>query len=360
MLKSRRSWFQTGLQAVSVLWQRVWGLADRYLVAIAASQRWLAAIYYTICNAGFSYEQRAFLRGRRAYAQALVAPRQSMALLRRYIHRLEKGLLMQPRRVPFGLGYLGRTVKAYVTAVGSGQVHPGELQWAHDVLTEYFRVCDGHPAVRTWQERFAATASPLTADLANPCIPYCRQEATRGPITVEHLLQLARYRRSVRWFLPQPVPREMIDSAVIVGGYSPSACNRQPYEFRIIDDPELLRVVTALPLGTAGYAHNIPCLAVVIGNQRNYFDERDRHLIYIDGSLAIMAFIFALEAQGLSTCCINWPEIAVKDDEMAAALGLQGDQRPIMCVAIGYPDPQGQVAYSAKKDLSIIRRYNFE
>lgn len=35
-------------------------------------------------------------------------------------------------------------------------------------------------------------------------------------------------------------------------------------------------------------------------------------------------------------------------------------KRPIMCLAIGYPDPEGMVANSTKKSLSQLRRYNFE
>ena len=174
------------------------------------------------------------------------------------------------------------------------------------------------------------------------------------------LISLAKRRRSVRWFLPRPVPREMIDAAIEVAGQSPSACNRQPFQFRIFDDPELVQRVVQLPMGTAGYGHNIPVMVVLIGQQRNYFDERDRHLIYIDGSLATMGFVYALEAQGLSSCCINWPDIESREAALGELLGLSGDERAVMCLAVGYPDPEGLVAYSQKKPLGQLRRYNFE
>jgi len=166
--------------------------------------------------------------------------------------------------------------------------------------------------------------------------------------------------RSVRWYEDKKVPRQAVDKAIEIAGLSPSACNRQPYYFHVIDDPELLDKVVRLPMGTAGYSSNIPMMIVLVGQMRNYFHERDRHLIYIDGSLAAMSLVYALEVQGLSSCCINWPDIPVREKAMADLLSLNEDERPIMCVSVGYPDPDGMVAYSAKKPLAEIRRFNFE
>jgi hypothetical protein len=45
---------------------------------------------------------------------------------------------------------------------------------------------------------------------------------------------------------------------------------------------------------------------------------------------------------------------------MAELLNLDPDERPVMLVAIGYPDPDGLVANSTKKSLSQLRTYNFE
>jgi nitroreductase len=177
-------------------------------------------------------------------------------------------------------------------------------------------------------------------------------------VAFDQLLVLARRRRSVRWFLPKPVPRALIEQAMVVAGLSPSACNRQPYVFRVFDDPDLLREVVQLPGGTAGWAEQIPMMIVVIGELRNYYGERDRHLIYIDGSLAAMSFVYAAETLGLGTCCINWPDIEEDERRAEQVLGLEPDQRPVMFIAVGFPDPEGMVAWSEKKPLDQILRFN--
>jgi nitroreductase len=200
-------------------------------------------------------------------------------------------------------------------------------------------------------------AVPIAAT-AETCVPYLRNLAKPIGISVAQLRTLAQHRRSVRWFRKEPVERSVIDAALEIGLQAPSACNRQPFQFRIFDREDLVREIVALPFGTGGYRENIPVIAVVVGQQRNFFSERDRHLIYIDASLAVMGFLYGLEVQGVSSCCINWPDVADRESSMARLLGLEPDERPVMLIAIGYPDPEGMVAASAKKSLDVLRSYN--
>jgi nitroreductase len=110
----------------------------------------------------------------------------------------------------------------------------------------------------------------------------------------------------VRWYLQKPVPRELIDKALDVGLQAPSACNRQPFEVRILDDPALVREIAALPMGTVGLHHNFPTILVWVGRLRSFAHHRDRHVPYIDAAMAAMGFQLALETLGLSSCCLNW------------------------------------------------------
>ena len=114
----------------------------------------------------------------------------------------------------------------------------------------------------------------------------------------------------------------------------------------------------ALPAGTKGWGPNAPVVVVLVGQLRAYFDPRDRHLIYIDGSLAAMGFMLALETLGLSSVPINWPDVASREKKLAKLLDLEPDQRAIMFMAVGYPDPDGMVAYSHKQHLDHLRVWN--
>lgn len=324
-----------------------------------SKSRLLTRLYYFIVNPAFAREQQAVLAGRVHYQAQGLSVRENRFMLRRNTHRLEKGLLMRPRRPIFAVDYVEETVDTYaflLTKNAEDQADDTDLKWSHDVLEEYFAVVEQHPQIDRARRQFFSVENGYSGE--KRFVPYRRNLDTQPQVTFEALLNLARRRRSVRWYQQRSVPRELIDKAVELASLSPTACNRQPYQFLIFDDPELVNSVAQLPKGTQGFYQNLPVIVALVGELQAYFSERDRHVIYIDAALAAMAFMFALETLGLSSCPINWPDIEDREEEAAKLLGLAVDQRIIMFLAVGYPDPDGLVAYSQKKQLTNLRRYN--
>ena len=309
------------------------------------------SLFYSLFSHKFSTEHIAVQKGIQRYHTS-----HSSVCLRRNIHRIEKGLTMKERRNTFALDYLEETVACYLEEADRAP-SSSDVKWAYDVLEEYFSVVESTPVVEDCAVRVRAKGRPSGDDKKAPRVP-----ANHGDpaVSFEELFKLAESRHSIRWFDGRTVSRDLVDKAVILAGQAPSACNRQPFEFRLIDDQDLLKKVAAIPMGIVGYEDNIPMLAVIVGKLDSFFDERDRHLIYIDGSLAAMSFVLALQSLGLSTCCINWPDIQGKDQEMSTALNLEVYERPVMLVAIGYRDEDALVPYSQKKNIDQLRRYNFE
>ncbi len=335
---------------------------QRFMLCLASKSGFLCSVYYALCSASFWREHRAVVHSRLKHMKEATGPCGGQYILRRNIHLLEKGLLMRPGRGLFGLDYIRETVGCYARAVELGRTSPElvseiELQWTSDVLTRYFEAVGPHPVIDELRNRFRTLHAAVPARVLT-AVPY-RQDLARPPsIKYEDLLELARRRRSVRWFLQKAVPRTMIDQAIAVAALSPSACNLQPFEFRVFDDAELTRKIASIPTGTVGFSHNLPVVVVLIGKSHAWPSEQDRHLIYIDASLAAMTFLFALEARGLSSCCINWPDSQPQERRMTGLLGLEPDERVIMLIALGYPDPDGLVGYSQKKPLAQLRSFN--
>lgn len=319
-----------------------------------------SAVYYFFFSRAFRREQHAVLNGRWLYTKMSRSAQSSEFLLRRNIHRLEKGLISRPRRSVFARAYIGETVESYMLqlrAAGariSESTHP-DLCWAGEVLERYFTEIGDDEAVAAARHRFEGRRSVESKTF--PLSPFKRGDEP-PPVSYEDLQKLARRRRSIRWFQSRPVPRDLIDKALKIAVQAPSACNRQPYSFRIFDEPDQVQEVGRLALGASGFVQNFPAVAVLVGQQRAYFDERDRHVIYIDASLAAMSFLFALETVGLSSCCLNWPDRERQEKKMEKRLDLAPDERVVMLIAIGYPDPEGLVPASGKKHLDTIRRYN--
>ena len=314
------------------------------------------ALRRLITRATYARERTAVAAGLAQYRLTRGLTRTS-PLLRRNIHRLEKGLVMQPRKAVFAEDYIHETVRAYEQALRVPDFDSAELQWAGAVLAAYFAALTNVPTLASLREEYRALASVQAAHTAP--VPRAQQSIPKAEVRFADFHALCRQRRSVRWFTRESVPRDLIDQALSAALEAPSACNRQPLFFRYIDDqPEAARVAS-IAMGTAGYAHNIPALMIVLGDLSAFESARDRHLIYIDGALVAMQLMLALETLGLSSCPINWPDIEVLEQQMDRALELPKHIRPVMLLAIGYADPMGGVPYSAKKSShSLLRTHN--
>jgi len=348
------------------LFQRITGkikrTLDQWLYPAFATLPVLSGLYYGLFSGRFNREHRAVLQGRKIYAQ-----QSGSFLLRRNVHRLEKGLIMRPRRDVFAREYIEETITAYHQQQQNAGCDAGLLKWAHDVLAEYFSVVQDSPEILRARELFmagprgnnsaAGAGNDAENNAENRFMPYRRDLAPLA-IGIDDFEALCKRRRSVRWFEQKPVPRPLIDRALAAGIQAPSACNRQPYDFRIFDDKEMVQKILEIPMGSKGFAENVPALAVVVGHLDAYFDERDRHVIYIDSSLASMGFLLALETQGLSSCILNWPDMEPQESQMEELLNLGPAERVVMLIVFGYPDPEGSVPFSCKKSLDNIRTYN--
>ena len=337
--------------------QRMRADVDVILASNASRWGWSAKLYYAFYRHDFDREMRSVLSARRRYHRAITGIQPSSYLLRRNIHRLEKGLIMKPRRAVFGDGYIGETVNYYLLCRANNALVSSECRWAEDVLASYFSVVGTTPKIELARKLFESSTLQMRSSLEVPAyVPFRYSSLSPSQVNYDDLTALCERRHSVRWFDDQPVPGALLDAAIAVAATAPSACNRQPYKFYVFDDPERARKVGSIPMGTAGFSDNFQSLIVVVGDLSAYPMEKDRHIIYIDSGMAVMQLQLALETLGLSSCTINWPDIERHEREMAELLNLADYQRPTMLVAVGYADANALVPYSAKKtfgDLAV-------
>jgi nitroreductase len=351
---------------------------------------------------------------------------QALSELKRNLHRLEKGLIMRPRKAIFALDYIENTLQllftlttyartclieraelvttqADATAVSTTPLVQllTHLDYANQVISAYFAATtDWHlqqqeiaglpHAFSQWQQLDFAALQNLrqrasvqgeqtvqglvnhgmhasninsvqvrthesnrhTEDVNNISamgkVPFPAAERVQSDVSYTDFYHLCQQRRSVRHFLPTPVPTPLLQQALYAAALAPSACNRQPYRFIFVNENPLLAKLAKLPLGTQGYHAHIPAILVVIGDLSAYPLERDRHVIYIDSSLAAMQAMLAMETLGLSSCAINWPDIDRYEIQIKSLLPLADYERVIMLMAVGYADPSAGIPHSEK------------
>lgn len=333
-----------------------------FILPLAHKNKLTSNIYYLISNE-FSNEHQAVLKGRKAYYELLKDIGKTCALLRRNTHRLEKGLIMRPRREVFAEGFIQETVNCYKDAVQSKELAETEIKWATDVLDEYFKVVGSTNIIEQAREVYTDIRQQLprvlelTADFPSDNAsykPYSYERLPSTDISFDELRQLFIRRRSVRWYQDKKVPLSLIQQAANIASFAPSACNRQPYRFLFCNKKEKAVAIAKCAGGTKGFAENLPAIIAIVGDLSAYPYERDRHLIYIDGSLAAMQLMLALETLGLSTCSINWPDVAANERKIRKIINLKDYERVVMLMAVGYADCEGGIPYSQKKENQLI------
>ncbi|RHW74865.1 nitroreductase family protein [Colwellia sp. RSH04] len=329
------------------------------LAPLFSTSPFLARLYFACFNKSYQREQFANLSGMVAYKKRIVDNAQpSNPLLRRNIHRIEKGLIMQPLKPVFALDYIEQTQEAYFSSLNSENHQHEELLWAGAVLAKYYNVVNVEQSelLTKLVKEFEAN-SRVTADATHKFTPYKNSELLRSALSYQEFYDFIQVRRSTRWFKQSNVCRQKIKNAIELASQAPSACNRQPYQFYVVDKKPLVSKVSKLAIGSSGFADNIPTIVAVVGDYSFYEHERDRHVIYIDASLAAMQFMQALPTLGLSSCPLNWPELAVQDKKISKLLKLADYKRVIMLIAVGEAEEEGGIPFSQKKTSEQLTQF---
>jgi nitroreductase len=327
-----------------------------------ASREFLSRIYYGFFSPSLGREAKSVLSGRIKFYQQSLDEGGTEFGLRRGLHRLEKGISMVPRRSVFASLYIEEVVNAFSTRYRSKEFQVDakreQMEWGESVLVNYFQIVQPGQDVRVDRARALFEKRNREEALSLTKKPYAEADRQGARLGYEELLKLAKFRRSVRWFTGEAVPREVFEKAAMIATQAPSACNRQPFRYRFFDDPQMVKKVAKLPPGVREIADNFASFVVIVGRLEAYFDEKDRHLIYIDSSLATMLLILGLETLGVSSCCINWPDSEPEESDMRQLLKLKDHERAVMCLALGYATSDGMIPYSGKKPPSDLVVYN--
>ncbi|WP_010662398.1 nitroreductase family protein [Marinilabilia salmonicolor] len=315
----------------------------------------LRRFYFAFFSSTFSAEMRQYIHGRYFYLKRSRGPVFNESLLRRNVHRLEKGLMAEERKPVFGLDFIGQTVQQFSASVA--EAGPSDLNdWAFDILNEYFKIVGESPVIHDACQYFSSVV--YTKSLPGQSkLPFVKLPPDADAFT--HFQKLLNIRKSVRSFVPGSNPsRDQIQQGVRMAATAPSSCNRQPFRFIVLEDRESVVAVSKLAGGARSFAEGIPSLAVVVGSTSVSPSPGDRHLMYIDGSLASMNFMLALESMGVSSCPINWPDNKTPEKALRKIVALEKFERPVMLIAMGQAAGTGLVACSVRKGVPELLEFH--
>ena len=190
---------------------------------------------------------------------------------------------------------------------------------------------------------------------------------------------LIRSRRSIRRYTTTPVSRLLIERLLETAIWAPSAHNRQPWRFAVIEADsvkltlamamgERLRAdrpadgdpVEAVEADAARSRARITSAPVVIAvcltmaDMDRYPDTRRKKAEYLmaaqSAAMATQNFLLAAHAEGLGACWLCAPLFC--PDAVREALALPADWEPQALITLGYPANDGKPP--ARKPLASV------
>lgn len=187
-------------------------------------------------------------------------------------------------------------------------------------------------------------------------------------------------RRSCRMFAPTPVPREIIEEAILAAGSAPSGANHQPWHFAVIASPELKHRIrlaaekeeaafysgkagdewleALAPLGTdadKAYLDIAPWHIIVFGQRRGGIepgDDKTNYYVTESVGIACGLLLATLHRAGLATLTHTPSPMGF----LREICGRPRDEKPYMVIVVGHPAADASVPLHAlrKKPLDQI------
>ena len=138
-------------------------------------------------------------------------------------------------------------------------------------------------------------------------------------------LEAIRKRRSVRNYTGDPIPREDLEKIVDAGRLAASGNNRQPWDFIVVTDREMINKlkVAAQWMDKAGVI-----IAVVLDPTSLWWLE--------DGSAAVENMLIASTALGYGSCWLEGYTLPL-EEKFKELLGVPDEKRLLTLVPIGVP-----------------------
>ncbi len=142
-------------------------------------------------------------------------------------------------------------------------------------------------------------------------------------------------RRSIRKFQDKSVEKEKIKLLLEAGMAAPSASNSQPWEFVVVDDPEVLKKLKAnMPLGK----FNSPLCIIVCGNPDIANRKTAARMFWVqDCSAAIENMLIAAVGLGLGSVWCGVHPLFILEKRIKDVLNIPKDVTPLGFIQFGYP-----------------------
>ena len=161
----------------------------------------------------------------------------------------------------------------------------------------------------------------------------CDKQETASSSTIEDIMT----RTSVRAYTGQEVESGKIDTLLRAAMAAPTAANKQPWRFVVINEKPMLDSISA-NFRSMSMAQNASVAIVMCGDSNDFFEGDAREYWVQDVSAATENLLLAAHAMKLGAVWCGIYPIPDNVAKFSKLLHLPENIIPMACVCIGYPD----------------------
>lgn len=145
-------------------------------------------------------------------------------------------------------------------------------------------------------------------------------------------LDVIKSRRSIRRFTQEKIPRETLIRITGAGSLAPSAGNRQPWEFIIVNSPELIEYITPRLgwLGGPPEEESRPAAYIALLMEKGV-SSSPAHTA--SAGAAFQNIQLAAWSKGIGSCCFG----SIEREEVSRKLNVPDDLHLFVIIALGFP-----------------------
>ena len=161
-------------------------------------------------------------------------------------------------------------------------------------------------------------------------------------------------RHSMRHFSKEPIDKEKLDAVLSLAQHTPSACNRQGWQARVILNNELIKKTLENQNGNEGFGQEFTGLILVTGDLRCFNRDRELFQAYIDGGMYCQSILNALHYEHIASVPLSASLTLEQEKNISELLHVGENEVFIMFIGIGNYPQEGLTTRSERKPVNPI------
>ena len=143
-------------------------------------------------------------------------------------------------------------------------------------------------------------------------------------------------RHSVRDFLPDPIPKDIINEILEAGRLAPSTQNRQPWRYLVFLENAKIRKL-ALNCGLIGlsnfFIRKAPCLIIACADLKDNIKINGQDYYLVDTAISFHQMLLFARNYGIESCWLA----AFSEKKLKHYLKLPANWKIVALAPLGYP-----------------------